>query len=90
MWRWCRSGRRRRLPGVTGRRAKVGRTESVPPLLRLHQPRVLVGFEEAVQVADTGRVTHLAERFRLDLANTLAGDAELAAHFFQRAAVAID
>ena len=32
----------------------------------LHQPGILVGFEEAVQVADTGWVTHLAERFRLD------------------------
>src|SRR5882762_7251886 len=56
----------------------------------LYHPGVLVGFEEAVQMADAGRVAHLTERLRLDLADALAGDAELAAHFFQRARVTID
>src|SRR5689334_19162230 len=34
-------------------------------------------------------VAQLAQRFRLDLANALAGDAELAAHLLERAAAAV-
>jgi len=43
-----------------------------------------------MQVADVGRVTQLAKRLRPDLADAFAGDAELAAHFFERAGIAVD
>src|SRR5262249_14058438 len=45
--------------------------------------RVLV-VEEASEFAGTGGMLELAQRFGFDLANTLAGDAELLAHLFQR------
>ena len=41
-------------------------------------------------MADTGGVAHFAEGFGLDLADALAGDAELAADFLEGAAVAVD
>ena len=47
-------------------------------------------FEEAFELADARRVTHLAQRLGFDLADALAGDPELPAHFLQRAAVAVD
>ena len=37
-----------------------------------------------MQVANTGRVTHLAQRFRLDLADTFARHAEVLANLFER------
>src|SRR5690349_13225806 len=49
----------------------------------------LLNFQEAVELADAGWVTHLAEGFGFDLANAFAGDAELFADFFQRARVAV-
>src|SRR6478752_7158709 len=49
----------------------------------------LLGIEEAVQLADTRRVAHLAERFGLDLTDALAGDLELLADLLERAAVAV-
>src|SRR5262249_42794217 len=57
---------------------------------RLNQPRILIGLKEAVQMPDARRVPHLAQRLRLDLADALARDAELAPHFFQRARIAVD
>ena len=42
------------------------------------------GFvEEAAQVVRAGRVPELAQRFRLDLANSLTGHIELLADFLQ-------
>ena len=49
----------------------------------------LVGLEEAVELADAGGVAHFAEGFGFDLADALAGDLELAAYFFEGAAVAV-
>src|SRR6185436_9472200 len=40
--------------------------------------------EEGAQCLGAGGVAELAERFRLDLADPLAGDVERAAHFLQR------
>ena len=37
--------------------------------------RALPDFEESVQLADAGGVTHLAQGLGLDLADALAGDA---------------
>ncbi len=47
-------------------------------------------FEESLELPNSRRVTHLAQRFRLNLADALARDPELPAHFFESAAVAID
>src|SRR4051812_8868695 len=49
----------------------------------------LLGIEEAVQLADTRRVTHLAQRLGLDLPDAFAGNLELLADFLERAAVAV-
>ena len=49
----------------------------------------LLDFEEAVELADAGWMTHFAEGFGFDLADAFAGDAELFADFFQSARVAI-
>src|SRR5690554_5179523 len=46
-------------------------------------------LKETVQLADTGRVAHLAERLGFDLANTFAGHFELPSHFLQSPAVAV-
>ena len=47
-------------------------------------------FEEALKLPNSCWVTHLAERFGLDLADALARDAKLPAYFLERAAVAVD
>src|ERR1019366_1439475 len=52
--------------------------------------RGFVGFEEALQMAEAGGVTELAERLRFDLADALASDVVHVSDFFQRAAVAIN
>jgi hypothetical protein len=49
-----------------------------------------VRVEESFELADAGRVTHFPKGFGFDLANTLAGDLELAADFLEGAAVSID
>ena len=41
-----------------------------------------IAFKEAVKLTDAGGVTHFAECFGLDLADTLAGDLKLAADLF--------
>ena len=46
-------------------------------------------FDEAFQFADARGVTHFAEGLRFDLADPFAGDLELAADFFEGAAVAV-
>ena len=46
----------------------------------------LVLLEESVELADAGRVAHLAERLGLDLADSLAGHTEFAPDFFKRTA----
>ncbi len=46
-------------------------------------------LDEAFEFADAGGVTHFAEGFGFDLADALAGDLELAADFFEGAAVAV-
>ena len=52
-------------------------------------PSPVLRFEEAFELPDAGRMAHLAQRFGFDLADAFAGDLKLAAHFFERAAVAI-
>ena len=49
----------------------------------------LVLLEESVELADAGRVAHLAERLGLDLADSLAGHLKLLSHFLKSAAVAV-
>src|SRR5205809_5639117 len=51
---------------------------------RPDRPRVLL-FQVVLQLAAPARVTQLAQRLRLDLADPLARDVELAAHLFERA-----
>jgi hypothetical protein len=46
-------------------------------------------LQEALQLANPCRVTHLAQGLRLNLANALPGDPELPAHFFERPAIPI-
>src|SRR6185312_2169276 len=43
-----------------------------------------LSIQKASELARAGRMFELAQRFRFDLADTFAGDAELLAHFFQR------
>ena len=50
----------------------------------------LLGVEEAGELAEARRVTHFAQGFGLDLADAFAGDLELLADLFERAAVAVD
>src|SRR5215203_3449708 len=52
--------------------------------------RLLVGFEEALELTDARGMAHLAQGLGLDLPDALAGDFELAADFFEGAAVAVD
>ena len=64
-----------------------------PPSLggRLWVQTLQIGsLEETLELPNSRRVTHLAQRFRLDLANAFARDAKLPAHFLERAAVAVD
>ncbi|OPZ69459.1 MAG: hypothetical protein BWY82_02297 [Verrucomicrobia bacterium ADurb.Bin474] len=49
----------------------------------------LVTFKEPMQLTHTRRMTHLAKRLCLDLANALTGDVKLTPHFFQRPAVTV-
>src|SRR5690242_18235577 len=49
----------------------------------------LLNFEEAVELADAGGVTHFAEGFGFDLADAFAGDAKLFTDFFEGARVAV-
>ena len=51
----------------------------------LHLPH----FEESVQLAYARGMAHLAERFGLDLPDAFARDAELLAHLFERAGIAV-
>ena len=46
-------------------------------------------LDEAFQLPDAGGVAHFPEGLGFDLADPLAGDLELAADFFKRAAVAV-
>lgn len=57
-------------------------------LLRTHL-QLELDLEEAFDLALTRRVAHFAERFRFDLADAFAGDAELASDFFKGAAIAV-
>src|SRR5437773_239320 len=49
----------------------------------------LFDLEEAVELPNAGRMAHFAQRFGLDLADSLARDLELRAHFLQRARIAV-
>jgi hypothetical protein len=60
---------------------------SVFPYLVLD--RFAFAVQEALQLAKACGVTHFAEGFSLNLADPFAGDFELFADFFERAAVAI-
>src|SRR5207237_399505 len=58
------------------------------PRLLAHCPNNLVRrrvLQEVAQLRGARAVAQLAQRLRLDLADALAGDAELAAHLLQRA-----
>ena len=57
-----------------------------PPLV---QDRLAFAIQEALELADACGVTHFAEGFGLDLADSFAGDFELFADFLKRAAVSI-
>jgi hypothetical protein len=46
-------------------------------------------LQEAMQLADAGRMPHFAERFGFDLPDAFARDAELFADFFQGAGVTV-
>ena len=67
-------------------RIKSARADEQTRSILLH----LVGFEEAFELANPGRVTHFAKRLGFDLANPLAGDFELAADFFESSTVTVD
>src|SRR5690606_37625954 len=47
-------------------------------------PPLRLAFEEALELVSPTRVTQLAQRLGLDLADPLAGDVELLADFLQR------
>src|ERR1700730_6347288 len=47
-------------------------------------------FQKTCELADTGWMAHFAQSLRFDLANALAGDPELPAHFFKCSAISID
>ena len=49
----------------------------------------ILGFEEALELADAGRVAHLPQGLSLDLADAFACYFELAAHLLKRAAVTV-
>src|SRR5688572_25605656 len=51
--------------------------------------RLLLGIEKALKMAQAGRVTKLAQRLRLDLADTFASHLVLLADLFERALVTI-
>src|SRR4051812_3098454 len=61
-----------------------------PPWTLNEGDLVVADRQEALEVAATGRMAHLLQRLRLDLADTLACHLELAAEFLERAAVAVD
>ena len=65
-------------------------TQSVETLLKAALRRGwFVGFQEAGKLPDSGGMAHLAEGFGFDLADALAGDFELPAHFLQRAGITV-
>ena len=88
--RCCRTDGLARLEGTHG---IVGMTQDFlvgfigPSILQTGNGFQLCGshfvrVEEALELADTGRVTHFAESLGLDLSDALAGDLELATDLF--------
>ena len=47
-------------------------------------------FEKSFELTNAGGMAHLPQRLCFDLADAFAGDLELLADFFKRAAVAVD
>ena len=72
------------------KKSKQARSSSAPVFktYRVNSERFL-DFDEALQLPDTRRVTHLAQRLRFDLADAFAGNLELLADFLQCAGIAV-